>query len=178
MVTDYAGARDVLKARLDAVFEPETFAGLYPGAAKAPKVTLGFPVNEPPFYVAVDEIVDAAATSGGASMGHAQVDFTLHAWLHAQHADLKTASDTLLDYIDAVFGCVMADPQLNFTVENSFPSIETAGTAADSSKKYIAAASVAVSCQVYSACPGGLADVVRAANEGMRKEAAHAGDGD
>ena len=169
MVTDYAKARDVLKKRLDAVFASEAFGTLYPGA-KAPKVFLGFPVTEPPFYAAVDEIVDASATSGGVSMGHAQVDFTLRVWLCAQHTDLATASDTLLAYIDAVFGSVMADPQLCETVENAFPSIETAGTAADGSKRYIAAASVAVACTVYSACPASLAEVVNTSNEDIREE--------
>lgn len=169
MVTDYKFARDVLKERLDAVFASEAFGVLYPGA-KRPKTFLGFPVTEPPFYAAVDEIVDAAATSGGASMGHAQVDFTLRVWLCAQHADLAAASDTLLAYIDAVFGSVMADPQLCGSVDNAFPTIETAGTAADSSKRYIAAASVAVACTVWSACPASLAEVVAASNDEIREE--------
>ena len=176
MVTDYAGARNVLRRRLEAVFSPEAFGALYPGA-KAPKVFLGFPVTEPPFYAAVDEIVDSSATSGAASMGHAQVEFTLRVWLCAQHADLKAASDTLLAYIDAVFGSVMADPQLCGTVENAFPSVETAGTAADSSKRYIAAASVAVACTVYSACPASLAGVVEAANGAIREGQADEGNG-
>lgn len=169
MVTDYAGARDVLHRRLERIFEPESFGGAYPNA-KAPKVYLGFPVTEPPFYAAVDEIVEAAATSGGVSMGHAEVGFTLHVWLCAQHADLKTAADTLLAYIDAIFGAVMADPQLCGKVDSAFTSIETAGTAADSSKRYIAAASVAVACTVYSACPASIARAVAESNQAMREE--------
>ena len=176
MVTDYARARNVLKKRLDAVFASEAFGILYPDA-KTPKVFLGFPVTEPPFYAAVDEIIDEAATSGGVSMGHAQVDFTLRVWLCAQHADLMAASDTLMAYVDAVFGSVMADPQLCETVENAFPSIETAGTAADGSKRYIAAASVAVACTVYSACPASLAEVVNASNEAIREEQTDEGSG-
>lgn len=164
MVTDYVRARDVLKERLEAVFDPEAFGRLYPGA-KEPRVFLGFPVTEPPFYAAVDEIVDASATSGAVTMGHAQVDFTLRVWLCAQHTDLAEAANTLLAYIDAVFGSTMADPQLCGTVDGAFPVVETAGTAADSSRRYIAAASVAIQCSVYSACPAQLYQTVRASNE-------------
>ena len=167
MLTNWIRARDVLKHRLDAVFG--NFATLYDGV-KAPKVFLGFPVTEPPFYAAVDEIVDTAETGGAVSMGHDTVSFTIRIWLFAQHADLKTASDTLLSYVDAVFGAVMADPQLNLSVDNSFPSVESAGTAADSSNRYIAAASVAVSCSVWSACPAALAEVVAASNEDFEQE--------
>ena len=176
MVTDYIGARDVLKGRLDALFSSEAFGTLYPDA-KVPKVYLGFPVTEPPFYAAVDEIVDAAATEGAASMGHAQVGFNLHVWLCAQHTDLKTASDTLLSYIDAVFASVLADPQLCGTVDNAFPSIDTAGTAADGSKRYIAAASVAIACAVWSECPAAIAEIVEQANEDTREETADEGNG-
>ncbi len=177
MVTDYVRARNVLRRRLESVFEPDAFAALYPGA-RAPKVFLGFPATEPPFYVAVDEIVDASATSGGVSMGHVQVDYTLRVWLCAQHAELETAADTMLGYIDAVFGSIMADPQLCRTVESAFPSIESAGTAADSSKRYVAAASVAVRCTVYSACPAQLAGIVKSSNELIRREEqADEGDG-
>jgi hypothetical protein len=170
MVTDFIRARNVLLRRIRTVFEPEIFAELYPETEKAPKVHLGFPVTEPPFYAAVDEIVDAAETSGGVTMGHAQVDFTLRIWLCAQHSSLETASDALMAYIDAVFGAVMADPQLCGTVDSAFPSVETAGTAADSSKRYIAAASVAISCTRYSACPARLAAAVAASNESIREE--------
>lgn len=166
MVTDYVKARDVLKERLEAVFASETFGDLYPGA-KEPKVFLGFPVTEPPFYAAVDEIVETAATSGGVSMGHAQIDFTLHVWLCVQHTDLETAANTLLAYIDAVFGSTMADPQLCGTVDSAFPSIDSAGTAADSSKRYIAAASVGIQCSVYSGCPAQLYQTVSASNEAI-----------
>lgn len=180
MVTDYIRARNVLKRRLEDVFSGEVFPELYPGA-KEPRVYLGFPATEPPFYAAVDEIVEAAATSGGVSMGHAQVDFTLHVWLCAQHTSLETASDTLLAYVDAVIGATMADPQLCGTVDNAFPSLETAGTAADSSRRYIAAASVAVNCSVYSACPAQLAQAVAASNGailGGEEQADEEGDGD
>lgn len=179
MVTDYIKARDVLKERLAAVFASEAFAALYPGA-KQPRVFLGFPVTEPPFYAAVDEIVDASQTSGGVSMGHAQVDFDLHVWLCAQHTSLGTAADTLLAYIDAVFGSVMADPQLCGAVDNAFPRIESAGTAADSSKHYIAAASVGVRCSVYSACPAQIAQVVAESNQAITngEEQADEGNGD
>ncbi|MBQ9041583.1 MAG: hypothetical protein IJ111_02080 [Eggerthellaceae bacterium] len=166
MVTDYIRARDELHRRLARIFEPELFATLYPQAEKSPKVFLGFPVTEPPYYCAVDEIIDNLDTAGSATMGHAEVSFTLHVWLSAQHADLEKASNTLLCYIDAVAGAVLADQRLNMSVDNSFAGIEASGTAADSSKRYIAAASMAVECTVYSQCPAALLQAVADANEG------------
>lgn len=177
MIMNAAMARDVLHKRLEAVFTPEVFGALYPGA-KVPKVFLGFPVTEPPFYAAVDEIADAAETRGAVTMGHDEVVFTLRVWLCAQHTDLKTASDALLAYIDAVFGAIMADPQLNMSVDNSFPSIEAAGTAADSSKRYIAAASVAISCSAWSVCPASLAEAVAQSNEDFNEGGANESQGD
>lgn len=163
MVIPAIAARDVLKKRLEAVFSDAVMAEVYPDA-KVPDVFLGYPVNEPPCYVAVDEIVDTAQSSGAATMGHAQVGFTLNVWLFARHANLETAANTLLCYIDAVFGAVLADQRLDFAVDNSFPRVLTAGTAADSSKYYIAAASVAVECSIYSQCPQKLQEVVHATN--------------
>ena len=162
-MVNFINAREVLFGRLKAVFSEETFEGLYPGT-QAPKVYRGFPVSEPPFYAAVDEIVDAAETSGAASMGHAELRFTLRVWLFARHTDLKTASDSLLSYADAVIKAVLADQRLNMAVDNSFPRIETAGTAADSSKRYIAAASIAIECTVFSQCPAEIMEAVDAAN--------------
>ena len=158
----FAAARDVLKKRLEAVFSSSAFVELY-GSAE-PKVYQGFPVNEPPFYVAVDEIVDTATTTGAVTMGHAQIDFTVHVWCCARHAEQGVAADTLLDYIDAVFKAVLADQRLNFTVDNSFPEIEAAGTAADNTKRYIAAATIAVRCSVFSQCPAELLEVVHESN--------------
>lgn len=158
----YQAARDVLKNRLDAVFE--AFPSLYPNVQQ-PKVYQGFPVDEPPFYVAVDEIVDTMQSSGAASMGHARIDFTIRVWCFARHTKQETAADTLLAYVDAVFKSVLADQQLNFTIDNSFPEIETAGTAADSSKRYTAAASIAINCHVFSQCPAELMEVVNASNQ-------------
>ena len=162
MVT-FAQARDTIRDRLEAVFGSEAFAELYPGV-QAPKVYQGFPVNEPPFYVAVDEIVDTAETTGSATMGHAQVDFVLHVWCLARHTSQAAAADTLLAYVDATFKAVLADQRLNMAVDNSFPEVEAAGTSADSSKRYIAAASIAVRCQVYSQCPASLMEVVNQSN--------------
>ena len=163
MVIPAAAARDVLHGRLAAVFDPGAFGSLYPGV-KAPRVELGFPVNEPPFYVAVDEIAETASTGGSASMGHAEVSFDLQVWLCASHKELKTAADAVLAYADAVFAAVLADPQLNLTVDNALPSIRNAGTGADSSKRYVAAASVAVACTVGSCCPAEIKEIVDAAN--------------
>ena len=164
MVTDYIGARNVLKHRLDAVFG-EVFAELYEGR-HAPKVFLGFPVTEPPFYAAVDEIAEAQA-SAAASMGHARIDFTLRVWLCAQHSSLEEASDDLLSYIDVVIASVLADQTLNGTVENAFPEVESAGTAADSSKRYIAAAQLAIRCTVWSVCPAALLQAVEDSNSAI-----------
>ena len=176
MVTDYIRARNVLKSRLDAVFG--AFGELYPETEKAPRVFLGFPTTEPPFYAAIDEIVDASATSGSATMGHDTVTFTLHVWLSAQHSELEKASDALMAYVDAVFGSVMADPQLCGTVENAFPAIESAGTSADGSKRYIAAALIGIECTVWSACPARLAQAVAESNEEfLREEASDEGNG-
>lgn len=177
MIMNAAMARDVLRKRLEAVFTPEVFGALYPGA-KVPKVFLGFPVTEPPFYAAVDEIADAAETQGAVTMGHDEVGFTLRVWLCAQHTSLQTAADTLLAYEDAVFASVMADPQLCNAVDNSSPSIESAGTAADGSKRYIAAAAVAIRCTRYSACPAALLAAVSASNDSYREEQASEGNGD
>ena len=158
----FTQARDVLKARLDAVFAV-AFPSLYAGVHE-PKVYQGFPVSEPPFYVAVDEIVDTAQSSGAASMGHARIDFTIHVWCFAKHTVQEVAADTLMAYVDAVFCAVLADQRLNGAVDNCFPEIENAGTAADSSKRYTAAASVAVNCSVFSQCPAELMEVVNASN--------------
>lgn len=159
----FTAARDVLYKRLEAVFASATFADLY--EVQAPKVYLGYPVNEPPFYCAVDEIVDTASTTGAASMGHARIDFKMHVWLFARHTSLETASNTLNAYVDAVFKSVLADQRLNYTVDNSFPEIEMAGTSADNSKRYIAAAAVGINCHVFSQCPAELLEVVHESNE-------------
>lgn len=165
MVADTIAARDVLYRRVCAVLAPDVLAELYPQAVEAPRVFLGFPTTEPPFYAAVDEVVENLETSGAVSMGHATYEFDLHVWLCAQHVDLRAASDTLLAYIDAVTGGVMADQQLCMTVDNAFPRIEQVGTAADNSRRYIAAAALAITCTVYSACPAELQAVVRASND-------------
>ncbi len=161
MVT-FSEARDALNRRMEAVFG-KPFEALHPGVTP-PKVYVGFPASEPPFYVAVDEIVDTARSSESASMGHARIDFTVHVWCCACHAKQRVAADTLLAYVDTVFKAVLADQRLDMTVDLSFPSIETAGTSADGSKRYLAAASVAVECSVFSQCPGELMEAVNAAN--------------
>ncbi len=161
-MVSFITARDVLKARLDAVFAV-AFQKLYAGIQE-PKVYQGFPVSEPPFYVAVDEIVDTAQSSGAATMGHARIDFTIHVWCFAKHTVQEVAADTLLSYVDAVFKAVLADQRLGGAVDNCFPEIENAGTAADSSKRYTAAASIAINCSVFSQCPAEFLEVVNASN--------------
>ena len=153
MVIPAIQARDVLYERLKKVFAK------LDGCQK-PEVCRGFPTNEPPFYVAVDEIVDTATTEGAASMGHAKVAFELNVFLCAVHRELLVASNTLLAYIDAVFSSVLADHTLGMTVDNSFPAVSMAGTSADSSKRYIAAANVTVSCEIASACPAWVKEAI------------------
>lgn len=156
MVT-FLAARDELYRRMEKV--GESFEELYPGVQE-PKVFDGFPSSEPPFYIAVDSIVDTATMGGQATNGAGQLDFTVHVMCFARHSDRATASSTLLAYLDAVFNAVMADQRLARTVDISFPSIEAAGTAPDSSKYYMAAASVGVQCTVFSKCPQRFREVV------------------
>ena len=167
MVTNFIRARNVLERRLDAVFNPETFDVLYPEAEQAPKTFVGFPTSEPPFYAAVDEVIDTASTAGASTIGQDTVTFTINVWLCAQHTRLSVAADTLLCYIDALFASIMADPSLNGTVENSFPRLESSGTAADSSKRHIAAAVVAIECQVWTGCHPLIAVAVESSNQAL-----------
>lgn len=157
MVT-FLAARDEIYRRMAKV--GEAFADLYPGVQE-PKVYDGFPASEPPFYIAVDSIVDTASMGGQATNGAGQLDFTVHVLCFARHADQSTASATLLSYVDAVFKAVMADQRLRMTVDNSFPSIEAAGVSGDSSKYHMAAASVGVQCSVFAKCPQKFREVVQ-----------------
>ncbi len=161
MVT-FSEARDALNRRMASVFG-DAFASIHPGV-KQPKVFVGFPVNEPPFYIAVDEVVDTASSSEAASMGHARIDFTLRVWCCSRHSSQREAADTLLAYVDTVFKAVLADQTLDMTADIAFPRVETAGTSADSEKRYIAAASVAIDCSVFSQCPNEVMEAVNAAN--------------
>lgn len=157
MVT-FLAARDEIYRRMAKV--GEAFADLYPGVQE-PKVYDGFPASEPPFYIAVDSIVDTASMGGQATTGAGQLEFTVHVLCFARHADQSTASATLLSYVDAVFKAVMADQRLARSVDIAFPSIESAGTAPDSSKYHMAAASVGVQCTVFSKCPQEFREVVK-----------------
>ncbi|MEC4294043.1 hypothetical protein [Adlercreutzia shanghongiae] len=159
-------AKEAIGARMRAVFAPEVFGALYPDV-QPPRTYEGFPTNEPPFYVAWDEIVDAGSVAGAVTMGHPDVEFTLHVWTFAQHVDKKTASDTALAYTDVVLAALVADQTLNRTVDTAVPSITSAGTAADSSKRYMASVEVSVRCSVASSCPAEIKEAVDAANRGM-----------
>ena len=157
MVT-FQAARDELYRRMGKVVE--AFGELYPGV-QPPKVYDGFPSSEPPFYIAVDSIVDTATMGGRAVPGAGQLDFTIHVMCFARHSDQATAASTLLAYIDAVFSAVMADQRLSMSVDNSFPLVEAAGTSPDSSKYHMAAASVGVQCSVFAKCPQKFREVVQ-----------------
>ena len=156
MVT-FVKARDELYRRLCAV--GPSFEELYPGV-QAPKVIKGAPASEPPFYIAVSDVAALASTSGQATTGDGRWEFTLEVMCFAQHASQECAADTLMTYVDAVFNAVMADQRLRGTVDNSFPSVQSVGTSPDSSKRHLAAASVAVRCSVFSACPKRFREVV------------------
>lgn len=159
-------ANAALLARLTALFEDAAFADLAPGITP-PRVYRGFPKDEPPFYVAVDEIADEIAAGGGASVGHASIEFTTHVWLFARHRSKETVSDTLLAYADTVLAAVMADHTLDMAVDNAQPSVASAGTAADSSNRYMAAASVDIRCTVGSACPARVKEIVNETNRNL-----------
>lgn len=158
MVVPFIKARDVLYERLKTVFSSDVFVELY--GCEKPSVTRGFPLNEPHFYVAVDEIVDEPQTDGAVSMGHAGLTFNINVYLYAQHSDLIVAANTLMSYIHAVFLSVIADQRLNGTVDNAFPRVTTSGTAADSSKRYIAAAGLSIQCQIFSQCPAQIKELI------------------
>lgn len=159
MVGATTRARDVLFERVNALFTSDLFPRLYPGVP-VPAVYFGFPVNEPPFYVAVDELAEAVTSSGGVTMGHDEITFELHVWAFAMHSKLKTASDAVLSYAEAVFSLVMADPQLNYTVDNAFASIDNAGTAKDNSKYYQAALSISIECRRAAECPREMYELI------------------
>ena len=138
----------------------EAWEELYPGV-QAPKVYDGFPASEPPFYIAVDSIVDTATMGGRATVGAGSLEFTVHVMCFARHADRATASQTLLAYVDAAFSAVMADQRLRGAVDNSFPSIEAAGTSPDSPQRHSAAAAHSVQCAGRSNSPQRFREVVR-----------------
>ena len=137
----------------------DAFVALYPGVQQ-PKVFDGFPPKEPPFYIAVDSIIDTASVGGRATTGAGQLDFTIHVWCFARHSDQATAANTMHAYIESVFGAVMADQLLRLTVDSAMPAVEAAGISADSSKYYMAAASVGIRCSVFSKCPQRFREVI------------------
>lgn len=125
---------------------------LYPGI-QAPKACDGFPASEPPFYIAVDSIAASANVTKESTIGAGRWEFTVNVVCFARHTDQLVASETLMAYTDCVMRCVMADQTLDRTVDNAFPSLDAAGTAADTSKRTLAAATVSVRCSVFSVCP-------------------------
>lgn len=161
MVGDFIQARDVLHERLAAVFGSPAFQELYPDAM-VPTVTFGFPVNEPPAFVAVDEIASDIAADGRVTMAHDEYGFALGVYAFAQNVDLKAAADSLMCYVDAVFGAILADHTLQGTVDNAIPRVVSEGTSADSSKRYIAAAQIQIECRRFSVCPAEIKEIVDA----------------
>lgn len=153
----FQAARDEMYRRMSRV--GDSFAELYPGVQR-PKVFDSFPPKEPPFYIAVDSIVDSASMDGGAVPGAGRLDFTVHVWCFARHSDQATAANTMMAYIEAVFGSVMADQRLHMTVDTAVPAVEAAGISADSSKYYMAAASVGIRCSIFSKYPQRFREVV------------------
>ena len=117
--------------------------------------------------MAWDEIADAGSVSGAVTMGHPEVSFDLHVWLFAQHREKKVAADTAIAYADVALAALAADQTLNRTVDMAVPSITNAGTAADSSKRYMASVEITVGCSVASACPAEIKEAVDAANRSL-----------
>ncbi len=153
----FVEAREELYRRLSAV--ASSFEELYPGA-QAPKVIKGAPANEPPFYIAVGDCIATASTDGQATTGNGRWEFSVEVMCFARHSSQEGAADALMTYVDAVFNAVMADQRLGGAVDNAFPSVQAVGTAPDSSKRHLAAASVSVRCTAFSACPRRFREVV------------------
>lgn len=159
MVIPQIAARDALLNRLRGVLSGDAFRTLYP-ECECPKVTLGFPVNEPPFYVAVDEIATNVQPGKGSSFGEVQVEFVLNVWVFARKTELEAAANTAMAYADAIFASVCADQTLKGTVDLAVPSVSQGGTAADADRKYIATETVEVKCTTWSKCPHEIREVI------------------
>lgn len=142
-------ARDVILGRIQKAVSK--WDELYPGI-QAPKVCDGYPATEPPFYIAVDTIATTANVTGQSTIGAGRWEFSVSVLCFARNTDKVVASEALMSYVDAAFRCVMADQTLGRTVDNAFPSLDAAGTAADTSKRTLAAASVSVRCSLFSVC--------------------------
>lgn len=162
MSCEFIRSRDALHERLGAVIDE--FYSLYPDV-HPPKLFKGFPVGEPPFYIAVDEMVPSATSAGAASIGQDSITWTLGVWAFTKHANLITASDALLTYIDMIFSVVAADPTLGRCVDNAFPAIEVIGTSRESGNYYISAAQISIECTAEATCPPEIRQIVRAMKE-------------
>lgn len=158
MSCDFIRSRDALYERLSAVLDK--FYQIYPDIQE-PKLFKGFPVGEPPFYIAVDEVTPSASSAGAASIGRDNITWTLGVWAFAKHSNLLIASDTLLTYINLIFSIVMADPSLGRNVDNAFPSIEVIGTSRDPGNYYIAAAQLSIECTACATCPTEIRQIVK-----------------
>ena len=163
MVIPQMAARDALERRLESFFGCDAFPSLFPAAVKAPAVSVGFPVNEPPFYVAVDEIVDDLQPGKGATCGQVAVKFRITVYACARNSDLLKAADTAASYAHAAIMCVLADQTLGGSVDHAVPSIAGGGTAADGDRKYIATEVVSVECDAWAVCPQEVRDAVEGA---------------
>lgn len=163
MVIPQIAARNALFNRLKAVFSAKAIESLYPGIT-VPIVTLGFPPNERAFNVAVDEIVTDLQTVKGASCGQSGTSFSINVWITVRKSDLTDASDTAMEYGDAVIASVLADQTLKDTVDHATASVQGGGTAADADKKSIATLALSVACDVWAVCPDEMRKVINEAN--------------
>lgn len=154
-------AIDALYKRVSGFFASDAFRAIYPDAVAAPVVTKGFPKNEQPFYVAVDEIVTDVQPGKGASMGQAEMEFAANVWVCARHSDLVKAANTAMSYADAVIACVLADQTMKGTVDHAVPSITGGGTAADGDRKYLATEALTISFKCWAVCPHEVREVLR-----------------
>lgn len=153
MVIPQIAALDALYKRVLGLFSSQSFTTIYPDAVVAPVVTKGFPKNEQPFYVAVDEIVTDVQPGKGALNGQSEMEFTANVWVCARHADLVKAANTAMSYADAVIACVLADRTMRGTVDLATPSVVSGGTAADGDRKYLATEVLSITFKVWAACP-------------------------
>ena len=152
VTTPLIESRDALARRVRAVFDEKAFGATF-GDMQPPDVFDGFPVNEPPFYVAVDEMATAISTDAGATTAARGMAFSLRVWCLAKHRGLSDASDTVSAYVQQIMWMLSADHTLGMTVDAASASVDDLGTGATPDRQYIAAACVVIECKVYSMCP-------------------------
>lgn len=160
MNTPYAAAALALFKRMETVFSDEGIA-LYDEPPMKPSVSFGIPRNIPPFCIWVDFLPHSPINEGGATIGANQYGFALSVFCIATNSDRNKAVDTLQKYVNSVCQGVAAGATLDRTVDNAIPCIGESGVDFTNENKYIAAASVEVTCKVASVCPHEFKELVK-----------------